>query len=108
MEYWPEIFTLSLMIIKSIHSWKLQRGGSRYQMGKVMSFISSQVGRDQALCLQDLGISREAVQCICRTQAPTRTWSADVEPQNRVGAFLMLGKGWNALKGGNQGDGSFV
>lgn len=77
-------------------------------MGKVASFIWSQVGVNEALCLQEVGISGEETTRLCARWTPNCSWSVDTTSSSRVGAFIILGEHWIIVEGGNRGDGTFV
>lgn len=77
-------------------------------MARLSTFIRNQIGREEAICLQELGILGEVLQQLCSRWAPSRSWSMDVGIDNRVGAFLMLGKGWMVFEDGSKGDGTFM
>lgn len=80
----------------------------RQHMGRVSKCIKNQVGKNESLRLHELEILGEELAQLCAQWAPNFSWSVDVGPNNKAGAFLMLGKGWSIAKGGNQGDNSFV
>lgn len=72
------------------------------QLGRMTIFIRCQVRKNESMCLQELGLSREDMEGIYSRWAPNCNWSVKLGLDNRVGAFIMLGGEWIVSRGGKK------
>lgn len=95
-------------MLKTFHSWKVRRGTSGRLTEWITRAIQNNFDLNDVLCLQDLGLLGQTIQHFCKRFAPRCYWSVDPGENDRPGALLVVGPGWEVIEGGNRGDDTLV